>query len=137
MKKKHLIFKIILVLFILVNGIILSSNLIKMATCTEQVLGTPLYADKLHLNTYNVKVTYMYKYNGLNYMGEDYEKLENVERMKDSQITVWVNKDNPQKSIINKKKSMSIFYSVNVVLGVAGVFILKFCEKRRRESDGL
>lgn len=119
------------------NGIILSSNLIQIATCTEQVLGTPLYADKLYINTYDVKVTYMYKYNGFNYMGEDYENLENIERMKDSQITVWVNKDNPQKSIINKKKNMSIFHSVNVVLGVAGMFILKFCGKRRRNSDGL
>lgn len=137
MKKKYLIIKIVLVLFIIVNGIILSSNLIQIATCTEQVLGTPLYADKLYINTYDVKVTYMYKYNGFNYMGEYYENLENIERMKDSQITVWVNKDNPQKSIINKKKNMSIFHSVNVVLGVAGMFILKFCGKRRRNSDGL
>lgn len=83
---------------------------------------------------YDVKVTYMYQYDGKNYMGSDYDNKKNLESMKNSQIRIWVNKSNPNRSIMHKKGDLCVFFLVNIIFGSIWLIISGKDGKKKAES---
>ena len=135
MKTAYRFLTFIIILYTITNVLLFAGTIVPVMTCKEEITATPLYADKNNMPLYDVKVTYMYQYDGKNYMGSDYDKKKNLESMKNSQVKVWVNKSDPNKSIMCKKGDLRIFYLAQMILGIAWLMITYKGKKNKQKNE--
>lgn len=133
-KRTYKFFTFIIILYTIINVLLFACTAVPAMICKEEITATPLYADKNNMPLYDVKVTYMYQYDGKNYMGSDYDNKKNLESMKNSQIRIWVNKSNPNRSIMHKKGDLCVFFLVNIIFGSIWLIISGKDGKKKAES---
>lgn len=134
MKITYKFFTFIVILYTITNALLFTYTAIPVMICKEEITATPLYADKNNMPLYDVKVTYMYQYGGKNYMGSDYDNEKKLESMKNSQVRIWVNKSNPNRSIMCKKGDLCIFFLVNIAFGSIWLIISGKDRKKGQKS---
>ena len=132
-KRTYKFFTFIIILYTITNVLLFACTAVPAMICKEEITATPLYADKNNMPLYDVKVTYMYQYDGKNYMGSDYDNKKNLESMKNSQIRIWVNKSNPNRSIMHKKGDLCVFFLVNIIFG--SIWLIISCKDGKKKAE--
>lgn len=138
--KKHIKITLTLlyIVFIIVNGSLFVREININSGYNIKAYATPLYADKnegtCHIG-YDYRLTYIYTYNDISYLGSDYIKKESIAEYRNNEVAILLHNNNPEKSIISKKYEYTIFYLVNISLGCFGLYMRKK-SRRNSKQDG-
>lgn len=135
-KKVISYFCFIIVLFItVISGINGLSNINKNYVCNTEIKSASLSAtekDFMKHTKRNVRVIYTYVYNGQMYVGEQYTSKEVIDKsVKNNELKIYISKNNPSVSIIDKKHDIII---VDISECVCGLVIMIYIINRNRKK---
>lgn len=112
-------------------------NAAEIAACKKETSATPMYAspyEGVFKNFYDYEVTYMYVYDGSSRIGTDYASEDEVTKMQDSKITVWINESNPEQSYFNPKEEIRRLCDIIMVVCAFGIICLTSAGRKTTES---